>query len=90
MNGSLNLRKRRREIPIFFAADDNYVKFMMVTMHSIIANASSKNHYSMYVLHCDITAESQARVKQMETSSCYKSRSEKGGTLKTRVGQGIS
>ena len=70
MNGSLNLRKRRREIPIFFAADDNYDKFMMVTMHSIIANASSKNHYSMYVLHCDITAESQARVKQMETANC--------------------
>lgn len=70
MNGRLKLRKRRREIPVFFAADDKYVKFMMVTMHSVIANASPKNHYSLYVLHCDITAESQEKVKKLETENC--------------------
>lgn len=70
MKRSLQLRRRHREIPIFFAADEAYVKYMMVTMYSVIANAAPKNQYKMYVLHCGITAESQARVKKMETPNC--------------------
>lgn len=71
MKRSLSLRKKHRQIPVFFAADDKYVKFMMVTMQSVIDNASPKYLYKMYVLHCDITAESQERVKRMETKNCH-------------------
>ncbi len=59
-----------RIIPIFFAADDTYVKFMMVTMKSIIANTSSKYRYRMHVLHTNITLENQKLVKRMETRNC--------------------
>lgn len=66
----VSLHKKSREIPIFFAADDKYTKFMMVTMKSIIEHASKNNQYKMYVLHIDITPETQALVKKMETSNC--------------------
>lgn len=66
----VSLKKKSREIPIFFAADDKYTKFMMVTIKSIIEHASKNNQYKMYVLHIDITPENQTLVKQMETSNC--------------------
>lgn len=62
--------KNYRVIPIFFAADDGYVQFMMVTMKSIIANTGSKYRYRMHVLHTDITLENQKLVKRMETRNC--------------------
>lgn len=70
MRKMLSLKKRNRVVPIFFAADDKYTKFMMVTMKSIIANTSKKYQYKMYVLNIDISAENQAMVKRMETSNC--------------------
>jgi len=66
----ISLRKRNRVIPVFFAADDKYVKYMMVTMKSLIANATVGYEYRLYVLHTDISAENQAVVKKMETSNC--------------------
>lgn len=65
-----SLRRRRKIVPIFLAADDKYVKFMMVTIRSIISNATPKHQYKMYVLHTDITEENQAMVKRMETANC--------------------
>lgn len=70
MKDKVGLRKKSRIIPIFFAADDKYVKFMMVCMRSIIENSSPRYRYRMHVLHTDITVENQAMVKRMETSNC--------------------
>ena len=70
MKKRVYLRKKNRIIPVFFAADDKYTKFMMVTMKSIIENASVKYLYRFYVLHTDITPENQAIVKKMEKSNC--------------------
>ena len=70
MRENLILWKRNRVIPIFFAADDKYVPFMMVTIRSIIDHASSKYQYRMYILHTDITANNQEMVKRMETPNC--------------------
>ena len=36
-------------VPIFFACDDKYVKFTMVTLKSIMENAS-KDYYALSVL----------------------------------------
>ena len=36
MRSALSLTRRKRTVPIFLAADDKYVKYMMVTMKSII------------------------------------------------------
>ena len=45
----------RKEIPIFFACDDNFVKFTLVSLYSIKKNASEAFDYKIYVLHTGIT-----------------------------------
>ena len=45
----------RKEIPIFFACDDNFVKFTLVSLYSIKKNASTAFDYKIYVLHTGIT-----------------------------------
>lgn len=45
----------RKEIPIFFACDDNFVKFTAVSLCSIKENASRDHDYKIYVLHTGIT-----------------------------------
>lgn len=42
-------------IPIFFACDDAFVKYTMVTMKSIMMNASKEYKYVFYVLHTNIS-----------------------------------
>lgn len=66
----ISLASRSRVVPIFFAVDDAYTKFMMVTMKSVIANASKKYQYRMYVLHTNVTPVTQEVVKRLETSNC--------------------
>lgn len=70
MKRTLNLTRRKRTVPVFFAADDKYVKFMMVTMKSIIDNMSSNRYYKLHVLHTDISEENQALVKKLEKPNC--------------------
>ena len=69
MKEMFNLRMRSKVIPVFLAADNKYVKFMMVTIRSIIANATHNHQYRLYVLHTDISVENQAMVKRMEVSN---------------------
>ncbi len=42
-------------IPIFYACDDTFVKYTIVSLGSIIANASMDYQYQVYVLHTGIT-----------------------------------
>lgn len=70
MKMKISLKKKRNAIPVFFAADDKYIQFMMVTMKSIIDHASNKYYYKLHVLHTDITKEHQEFVKQQETGNC--------------------
>ena len=42
-------------IPNFYACDDTFVKYTIVSLHSIIANASKEYQYHVYVLHTGIT-----------------------------------
>ncbi|MCR5706456.1 MAG: glycosyltransferase family 8 protein [Acholeplasmatales bacterium] len=41
-------------VPVFFACDDNFVKFTMVTVRSLLENASKDYHYNIYVLNTNI------------------------------------
>ena len=43
-------KKKMKEIPIFFATDDNYVPFLEITIRSIIDNASKKYNYVINIL----------------------------------------
>lgn len=52
----------RKVIPIFFACDDNFVKFTIVSLCSIKQNASRDYDYVVYVLHTGITEAMQNKL----------------------------
>ena len=66
MSKSLRIMRRRRSVPVFFAADDKYVKFMLVTMQSMIDNMNPSRYYMLHILHTDISLENQRMVKKLE------------------------
>ena len=49
-------------IPIFYACDDNFVKYTIVSMHSMIQNASKDHRYHVYILHTGISAPMMEKV----------------------------
>ena len=55
-----------REIPIFFATDDNYIPYLDVAILSLIKNASRDFSYRIIVLNTGIAPDNIATVKQNE------------------------
>ena len=53
-------------IPIFFATDDNYLDYLLVTLASLKDHASKNNHYDLYVLYDRISFSNRKRVKAFE------------------------
>lgn len=60
------MNQNGKEIPIFFAVDDNYMPFLAVSLQSLIANASGKNYYSIKVLHTNISAGNKKKISRYE------------------------
>lgn len=58
-------------IPIFFACDDKYVKYMIVSMKSIIENASPEYQYEMYVLNVGISKEMIDETLKLERENVH-------------------
>ena len=56
-----------KTIPIFYACDNNFFKYTVVSLASMIANASPRHQYEVHILHTDITPENQAIAKRLET-----------------------
>ena len=56
------MNQNKPVIPIFFACDDNFVKFTIVALHSIKCHASRDYLYRAYVLHTDISEATQEKV----------------------------
>ena len=57
----------KKTIPIFYACDDNFAKYMIVSISSLIKNADPERTYSLHVLHTSISEEMQQatlRLKQ--------------------------
>lgn len=57
----------RQLIPIFYACDDNFVKYTIVSLKSMIENASKNYNYAIYILHTNICKEKQQIIHKMET-----------------------
>ncbi len=64
------LKHKSKIVPIFFACDNKFVPYMMVTMKSLIENSSQKRNYIIHVLHTDISIKNQGLVKTLETPNC--------------------
>ena len=56
-------------IPIFYACDDNFVKYTIVSLNSMIKNASKESLYHIYVLHTFITDEMKEKLLQLENEN---------------------
>ncbi|MBE5883078.1 MAG: hypothetical protein E7291_01450 [Lachnospiraceae bacterium] len=53
-------------IPIFYACDNNFVKYTVVSMKSMMCNASEDYRYKIHILNIDIDEELQRQIKEME------------------------
>ena len=62
-------KKKQKEIPIFFATDDNYMPFLDVSINSIITNASKKYKYIINVLNTGLRKENVDIVKRQENKN---------------------
>ena len=56
-------------IPIFYACDDAFVKFTIVSMHSLIKNASKDYHYILHILHTEISDEMKDIVNRLASDN---------------------
>ena len=53
------------EIPIFYACDDAFVKYTIVSIHSMIVNASKDYHYIVHILHTEISEGMKQKVYEL-------------------------
>lgn len=56
----------KKEIPIFYACDDNFVKFTMVSAQSLMDNADPSRFYHIHVLHAGVSDEMKQAMLAME------------------------
>lgn len=52
-------------IPIFYACDDAFVKYTIVSLHSMMVNASKDFHYIIHILNTEISGEMKEKVLAM-------------------------
>ena len=57
---------KKPNIPIFYACDERFLKFTIVSIHSLIQNASQDYSYTIYILHSDISKEAQHQTDCLE------------------------
>lgn len=53
-------------IPIFYACDDRFVRYSIVSIYSLIQNASKAHRYHIHVLHTEISEENQKLVLALQ------------------------
>lgn len=58
-----------KAIPIFFAIDDGYTKFLAVALQSLIENASKDYKYLIKVLHTNVQKEHMEQIKKYENEN---------------------
>lgn len=81
-------KKNNKEIPIFFATDDNYIPYLDVALRSLIDNASRKYNYVINILNTGITNENQEMIKRMEDGNfkiIFRDISDKVGAIKNKL-----
>ena len=56
-------------IPIFFACDDNFIKYTVVSLYSMIRNASPDYQYRVHVLHTEASERMKQAVMALENEN---------------------
>ena len=60
---------KREVIPIFYAIDDGYAKFVAVSIKSLIDNASKDYNYDINVIYENLSLENASKLKSLETDN---------------------
>lgn len=61
----------RKIIPIFYAADENYLPYLSVSLDSLKDNANKEYLYEIYVLHADMSEKAVAKLKKYEDENFH-------------------
>lgn len=56
----------KTNIPIFYACDDAFVKYTIVSIQSIIEHSSAENHYDIYILNTDISDDMKGHLSKLK------------------------
>ena len=64
------MAKKDKTIHIFYACDDGFVKFTIVSLFSMMQNASRKHQYHIHVLHTNIEPATEQRMLAM-ADECF-------------------
>lgn len=56
-------------IPIFYAIDDSYAKFVAVSIKSLIMNANNNYNYDINVIYENLSEENAKKIKSLETDN---------------------
>ncbi len=59
----------RKIIPIFYACDDNFIKYTIVSLSSMMKNASTEYDYRVYILHTEISDEMKNELLKLQASN---------------------
>lgn len=79
---------RSELIPIFYSCDDNFAKFTIVSMHSLIENASKKYNYRIHILNTTISDEMKAMMSglaQEHVEICFEDVTENLGSIRDKL-----
>ncbi|MBQ8320213.1 MAG: glycosyltransferase family 8 protein [Clostridia bacterium] len=61
--------KNEKTVPVFFAADENYMPFLGVTLASMKKYLDAERKYAIHVLYTGELGKNARRVKEMETEN---------------------
>lgn len=64
-----SIRTRYNVIPVFYACDDGYVKYLIVSMTSLIEHANPKNKYHIHILYTSMSDESIKKLYSLSTKN---------------------
>ena len=56
-------------VPIFYACDDAFVKYTIVSLKSMIANASRDRRYHVYILNTEISEDMTERLLELQNDN---------------------
>lgn len=59
----------KKEIPVFFATDDNYAPYLGVALSSLIQCANDEYLYSVFILHTGLTTDNRNRLQSLSTDN---------------------
>ena len=60
------MKDKKKVIPVFFAADENYFPYLTVALSSLKANASQGYQYAIYILTAGVTQVAEEKMKKYE------------------------